>query len=177
MAEELVRVVPPAFPTDVGAWVVETAREGLARQGELLAGIETPAGDAAATHTAATQPSSLTVEAPGRVLATGGPSRRARLAASVGLGLALAAAAAITLIARGPVRTHAAASATPPVLPPAPPPPASTIPPPASTAPAPTEAPTPAASESASPAPRVHPAPKTHASPRPTGSIRFPQPD
>ena len=31
MAEVLLRVVPPAFPTDVGTWVEEVAREALAR--------------------------------------------------------------------------------------------------------------------------------------------------
>jgi serine/threonine-protein kinase len=172
MAEELARVVPPAFPTEVGAWVDETAREGLARQGELLAGIETPPGD-----TAATQPSSLTVEAPGRVLTTRIPSPRARLAAAIGVGLALAAAAALTLVARGPTRAPAAASAIQSSVPPAFPPPAPEVLPPEASASAPPEAPTPAASASASPARPVHPPPKTHATPRPAGSIRFTQPD
>jgi serine/threonine-protein kinase len=177
MAEELVRIVPPAFSTDVGAWVHETAREALARQGELLAGIETPASDAAEMRTAATQPSSLTVEAPGRALATKGSSRRSRLAAWIGAGLVVAAAAALTLIARGPVRAPAGASTTLSAVPLAPPLPAPTVPPPATTTSAPAEPPAPTASESASPAPRMRPVPKAHAVPRPTGSIRFPQPD
>jgi serine/threonine protein kinase len=40
MAETLLRVVPPAFPTDVGAWVDQTAREALARREALLAEVE-----------------------------------------------------------------------------------------------------------------------------------------
>ena len=40
MAEMLLRVVPPAFPTDVGKWVEDTASEALARRGTELAAIE-----------------------------------------------------------------------------------------------------------------------------------------
>jgi serine/threonine-protein kinase len=179
MAEELVRVVPPAFPTEVGAWVHETARDALARQGDLLAGLEAPsAGAGEETRTAATQPSSLTVEAPGRVPAPAGLSRRVRLAVSVGVGIALAAAAAgVTIVARGPLRAPAGPPPAVSVLPPAVSPPAPTSPPAAPTASASTDVPAPAASESASPARSAHPAPKTHAAPRPAGSIRFTTPD
>ncbi len=40
MAEMLLRIVPPAFPTDVGRWVERTARESLVKRGTLLAEIE-----------------------------------------------------------------------------------------------------------------------------------------
>ncbi len=40
MAEELKRVVPPAFPSDVGDWVNSVARPVLAQRGLLLAEIE-----------------------------------------------------------------------------------------------------------------------------------------
>lgn len=40
MADALVRVVTPAFPTDVGAWVEEVARETLAKRAKALAEIE-----------------------------------------------------------------------------------------------------------------------------------------
>jgi len=40
MAEALLRVIPPAFPTDVGTWVEEAAHEALARRGTQLAEIE-----------------------------------------------------------------------------------------------------------------------------------------
>jgi eukaryotic-like serine/threonine-protein kinase len=40
MAEVLLHVAPPAFPTNVGAWVEDTAREALTRRGAELALIE-----------------------------------------------------------------------------------------------------------------------------------------
>ncbi|MGO8994048.1 MAG: protein kinase domain-containing protein [Polyangiaceae bacterium] len=40
MAETLLHAVPPAFPTDVGKWVEELARESLTKRGALLAEIE-----------------------------------------------------------------------------------------------------------------------------------------
>jgi hypothetical protein len=40
MADALTRVVPPAFPTTVGAWVEEVARERLALHATMLAEIE-----------------------------------------------------------------------------------------------------------------------------------------
>jgi hypothetical protein len=44
MAEELKRVVPPAFPTDVGAWVEDIASEALGQRESLLAEIESSSG-------------------------------------------------------------------------------------------------------------------------------------
>lgn len=44
MAERLMRIVPPAFPTDVGTWCERTARESLAKRGMLLADIESSSG-------------------------------------------------------------------------------------------------------------------------------------
>ena len=41
MAEALVRAIPPALPTEVGAWVEEVAHEGLARRAAQLDAIET----------------------------------------------------------------------------------------------------------------------------------------
>jgi serine/threonine-protein kinase len=40
MADELVRVIPPAFPTEVGAWVADVARESLVARAALVAEIE-----------------------------------------------------------------------------------------------------------------------------------------
>jgi serine/threonine-protein kinase len=40
MADQLVRVLPPAQPTDVAAWVEELAREGLSQRAAALAEIE-----------------------------------------------------------------------------------------------------------------------------------------
>lgn len=90
MAESLMKLVPPAFPTEVGAWVEELARETLAQRRAILAEIESRSGmitspqpaapsDAgmpvAASDsrpvvaddelpTVASQPSSMSVEAP-----------------------------------------------------------------------------------------------------------------
>jgi serine/threonine protein kinase len=44
MAEMLMRVVPPAFPTSVGAWVEEVARDRLELHGTMLAEIEASTG-------------------------------------------------------------------------------------------------------------------------------------
>jgi serine/threonine-protein kinase len=44
MAEVLLRVVPPAFPTDVGAWCERAASESLAKRETLLAEIESSSG-------------------------------------------------------------------------------------------------------------------------------------
>jgi len=44
MAERLLRLVPPAFSTDVGTWCERAARESIARRGTLLAEIESSSG-------------------------------------------------------------------------------------------------------------------------------------
>jgi serine/threonine protein kinase len=44
MAEALMRVLPPAFPLDVAAWVEDVARDALAQRGAQLAGIESDSG-------------------------------------------------------------------------------------------------------------------------------------
>ncbi len=44
MAEKLLRVVPPAFPTDVGRWCARAAHESLVKRGALLAEIESSSG-------------------------------------------------------------------------------------------------------------------------------------
>jgi serine/threonine protein kinase len=44
MAERLVRLVPPALPMDVGAWVEEMASEALAQRAASLAEIESSSG-------------------------------------------------------------------------------------------------------------------------------------
>jgi serine/threonine-protein kinase len=44
MAETLMRTVPPAFPTDVGKWCQQAARESIDKRGELLAEIESHSG-------------------------------------------------------------------------------------------------------------------------------------
>ncbi len=93
MAEQLLRIVPPAFPTAVGAWCSEVAREPLANRARWLAEIESQSGVDAAREPGggpetasgvasdpvgdggdpsgsgapmlASQPSSLSVETPG----------------------------------------------------------------------------------------------------------------
>jgi serine/threonine protein kinase len=111
MAELLRRVVPPAFPTDVGRWVDQVASEAIAQRGALLAEIESSSGvvqvpvpssrraprslRAAIARpqpkegeddapTIASQPSSLSVETPRPSVARAWRTRRARLAGAVG---------------------------------------------------------------------------------------------
>jgi serine/threonine-protein kinase len=66
MAEALMRVLPPAFPTDVGRWCMATAQQSLARRGTLLADIESSSGIAAAAPSPASvrDASGIRVSAP-----------------------------------------------------------------------------------------------------------------
>jgi serine/threonine-protein kinase len=87
MADELLRIVPPAFPTSVGAWCKEVAGESLAERARVLAEIESrsgvdgppggPNGDASWNRSTppldsgavlASQPSSIALETPHRPL-------------------------------------------------------------------------------------------------------------
>ncbi len=70
MAETLIRVLPPAFPTDVGTWCERAARESLAKRETLLAEIESSSGMASA-------------QALGATTALASPTGRANLAATV----------------------------------------------------------------------------------------------
>ena len=106
MAETLLRVVPPAFPTDVGAWVEQTAREALARREALLAEVESGSGSGVVSRfggvrredsqgellaeddilTVGSQPSSLSVETPKRTLVpAGSPGLRLSSLSAAGL--------------------------------------------------------------------------------------------
>jgi serine/threonine-protein kinase len=123
MADMLVRVLPPALPTDVGKWVQDLARDALAQRAATLAEIESASGMARASisdvpppavpaaranvpdhsvddaPTIASQPSSLSIETPRRSLLPAWRSPRARLAAIAG-GIVLTAAVAALLLGR-----------------------------------------------------------------------------
>jgi eukaryotic-like serine/threonine-protein kinase len=138
MAELLVRIVPPGISTYVGAWCERAARESLATHGALLAEIESSSGAAnspSAIHPdddapmVASQPSSLSVEAPRWRFSSRPPSPRRRLrgAAYAGIALALCLGAVWWNSGRTPT-THAIdaravpSTAAPPAEPSVPPP-------------------------------------------------------
>jgi serine/threonine-protein kinase len=56
MAEQLQRVVTPAFPPQVGRWVDEVAREQLSVRGAILADIESNSGVGPVLHESVMQP-------------------------------------------------------------------------------------------------------------------------
>jgi eukaryotic-like serine/threonine-protein kinase len=123
MADALVRVVPPSLPTDVGAWVEELARETLTERATVLAEIESASG-IASVHpsevaapgtrhveptavaaddlpTVASQPSSLSLEAPAIGVAPRvPPSRRAWLVGVLGAAI-LVGTGIVAMLARG----------------------------------------------------------------------------
>jgi serine/threonine-protein kinase len=200
MAEALMRLVPPAFPNDVGAWVEEVARDGLAKHAVMLAEIEssrvvaTPgvALSSAALRdtihddvpTVASQPSSLSVATP---QARSRPPARRRLASVLALAaLLVAGAAAIAWrgarsAAVAPVVADSTTTASvTAALQPAQEPPTATATPIASPAPAAAASSAPAAgtrppASATARAPVAPPARRPKA--QPTGSIRFTQPD
>jgi serine/threonine-protein kinase len=158
MADMLVRVLPPALPTDVGKWVQNLASEALAQRAATLAEIESASGMARASvsdapppvpapvrakvparsneddaPTIASQPSSLSIETPRTSLLPAWRSPRARLAAIAG-GIVLMAAIAVILVGRR------GGSQGPPVQP------ASSAPPPAVAEVTPSATPVPSAS-------------------------------
>ncbi len=123
MADMLVRVLPPALPTDVGKWVQDLARDALTQRAATLAEIESasglvrasisdvpppeapqvrakvPEGSAYDAPTIASQPSSLSIETPRRSLLPAWRSPRARLTAIAG-GIVLTGAVAAILVGR-----------------------------------------------------------------------------
>jgi serine/threonine-protein kinase len=123
MADMLVRVLPPALPTDVGKWVQDLARDALTQRAAILAEIESASGMVRASisdvpppevpavrakvpeqsvddaPTIASQPSSLSIETPRRSLLPAWRSPRARMAAIAG-GVVLTAAIAAILVGR-----------------------------------------------------------------------------
>jgi eukaryotic-like serine/threonine-protein kinase len=138
MAELLLRVVPPAFPTDVGEWVREVAQEALAKRGVALAEIESSSGETSVptsgtdpkssiragrpssksigddAPTIASQPSSLSVETPRHTVAL---ARRASLVVGAGLLFAASVAAALVWRAASPSsQATPGASAQPTVI-------------------------------------------------------------
>jgi eukaryotic-like serine/threonine-protein kinase len=125
MADALQRALPPAFPTEVGAWVERVAHEGLTRRAAIVADIErrgSAGPDSGATPTfdplrdvvsddddeptVASQPSSLSVETPKRVLVTSVPPPGTRfstgLAAGMAAGGVVVGGIAMLLLVRGP---------------------------------------------------------------------------
>ena len=70
MAERLQRLVPPAFPTEVGPWVEDAANEALAHRGSQLAEIESGSGLASVVPAAGE--GSLASRVPGPARALGG---------------------------------------------------------------------------------------------------------
>jgi serine/threonine-protein kinase len=137
MAEKIVRIVPPALPTEVGAWVEELAHEALSRRASSLAEIESISGmapvlpsDRSSERVAlrrpsaaelarddlsgvASQPSSLSVETGRSVLAPGQLSRRA-VVAGVSAGAALLAVClVVALLRRGAPSETASGLAAP----------------------------------------------------------------
>jgi serine/threonine protein kinase len=147
MAEALKRVVPPAFPTDVGEWVEEVAHEALAQRGTLLAEIESSSGAASVpppdeedsvasaepgpttTHgpgpadeqaTVASQPSSLSVATPTRNFVASPPRAgraRALIVGVLGVSVLAAVGAAILIRPGGPTHGAEAAPASAPTPP------------------------------------------------------------
>ncbi|HTQ44018.1 MAG TPA: protein kinase [Polyangiaceae bacterium] len=123
MADMLVRVLPPALPTDVGKWVQDLARDALTQRAATLAEIESASGMVRASisdvpppeapavrakaperstddaPTIASQPSSLSIETPRRSLLPPWRSPRARVVAIAG-GIVLTAAVAAILVGR-----------------------------------------------------------------------------
>jgi serine/threonine-protein kinase len=119
MAEALRRAAPPAFATEVGAWVQDVASASLAKRAAILAAIESggearvdaPAVDDAPTI--ASQPSSLSVETPKGTPPTAPRSRSMRTAAAVtgAAGIAIATAA-LLLLHRRPAEPPEPSTAT-----------------------------------------------------------------
>ena len=123
MADMLVRVLPPALPTDVGKWVQDLARDALMQRAATLAEIESASDMVRASisdfpppeapparakvpesrhddaPTIASQPSSLSIETSRRSLRPTWRSPRTRTAALVG-GIVLTAAVAAILAGR-----------------------------------------------------------------------------
>jgi serine/threonine-protein kinase len=95
MAEELRRVVVPAFSTDVGRWVDDVASKALARRGAELADIERIAGPPDDLQTVSSQPSSLSVETPRNGPAGSSPRRLTKAAGALALLVVTAAAVAM----------------------------------------------------------------------------------
>jgi serine/threonine-protein kinase len=126
MAEQLQRVVPPAFPLQVGRWVEEAAREQLQRRGAMLAEIESNSGVVAALPESGTQavageilsqPSSLSVETPKPVLRPARPGRGARLALAVGaIGLLAVTSVAVVRLRTPAARPDAVGASTAPAV-------------------------------------------------------------
>jgi serine/threonine-protein kinase len=199
MAEALRRVVPPAFPTDVGRWVHDVAHEALDRRAAELAEIESalraesipppaPRMESASSEPSAgdipplaTQPTSASVATTRPALSTRSSSRVTWLVASIAAVL-LVAAGVMAMGRRG--QTPAAASvAAHDTLPSATAEPSA--PAVASAAPAPPAPSTAASATSAESATSTLPAP-VRSSPlpprgrpaaKPAGPIRFAQPD
>jgi serine/threonine-protein kinase len=188
MADAIRRIVPPAFPDDVGRWVEEVAGEGLARRLDQLAEIESHSdviqvpdregresriiGSAAAASLVAPEPSSVSVE----TRTDAKVSRRVRHGL-FGAIVVVAALATTGLVWTGrPMPPSSNGGQTPSAAPPAPderapdPGPSTPwLPAPAAT---PTGPPAPTTSASAPP-----PATRRRVTPKPAASIRFAQPD
>jgi eukaryotic-like serine/threonine-protein kinase len=172
MAELLVRIVPPGISTYVGAWCERAAQESLASRGALLAEIESSSGAALPSPSAvhpdddapmvASQPSSLSVEAPRWRFSSRPPARQRRLrtATYAGLALILGLCALWWNSGRTPP-THAIDARAVPST--APPPPETSAPPAVRTEPPPPKPPTSATPPIANP----RPAPRPPTTPRP----------
>ncbi len=136
MAETLVRLLPPALPSEVGRWVEESAGDALAERAERLADIESASGvlmiparlTSAFEHGSeglplgtfahASQSSSRSVR--GSVLPRR-QSRRVMLAGAIGVGSLVALGILTTVIRGGPASAApgaAAALGSAPALPP-----------------------------------------------------------
>jgi serine/threonine-protein kinase len=120
MAEALVRVLPPAYPTAVGTWCMEAAREALAKRGALLAEIES--GSRVVTiptpllpidvETLAADAASLSPERPTAEVPAA-RRRRPMMAAALGAGVLLVAGFAMTVFGRTPGLAAPLAAASP----------------------------------------------------------------
>jgi serine/threonine-protein kinase len=138
MAEALLRIVPPAFPTEVGKWVEAAAKEGLARRELELAGIEASSEKEGPTtkarrwlgvrrdrgpssartgfidddvHMRTSQSSALSIDTPRHSVSESPRSRRAILAGAIAV--ALVGAASLATFRWGASSSSAARSEPP----------------------------------------------------------------
>jgi serine/threonine-protein kinase len=194
MAATLASLVPPALQTEVGRWVEEAARDGLARRGAIVSEIESSSGFATVPPTSlpvrspkqedeaptvASQPSSLSVETPRPGVLSRGRSR-VLWVALLGGGL-LAMGSVAVLRGRGTPATATSPSVTgaPSVAAASSPvPPSATVlaapPDTASGTPSSDPAPVPPPARPAPPAPRVPGATASPAAPRPKAKCNPP---
>jgi len=144
MAEALLRIVPPAFPTEVGKWVEAAAKEALARRELELVGIEASSEKEGPTtkarrwlgvrrdrrpssvrtgfidedvHMRTSQSSALSIDTPRHSASESPRSRRAILAGAIAVALVGAASLATFRWGASLSSKSPSASVSPPAVP------------------------------------------------------------